>query len=169
MASQPTALLELDVTYTQTCSACREAGRPGVPIGFSFQRGIICQTGQHEFQSMPGEGETEQSKPASRPAAAKNLSGSGAFSSRVAAEPEKAAAKTEVAELPEPAPLPDGVVEKVQVSDLREVAGGDLAFTLKIPDRHAQAVKAEAEIQRQTVEEYLQDWISAALDNFWGR
>jgi len=47
--------------------------------------------------------------------------------------------------------------------------GGDAGFRLILRERHLSAIKAEAEIQRQSPELYLQEWLELALDNAWGR
>lgn len=143
---------ELDVTYPSTCPECLKSGQT-VSLGFSFKRGgIFCATGAHQFDSVPGEAQapaaqakTEERKPA------------------IVDEPST----------PEPTPTPAALTEAdrghVEVTYTRPLAGGDIEVTLRIPDRHAQAVRAEAEVQKQTLEQYLQTWIEAALDNFWSR
>lgn len=144
---------ELDVSYPSTCPECLKAGET-VSLGFSFKEGgIFCATGKHKFDKVPGEGTTEPEKP--KP------------TERVAAVVEQPAAL-------EPTPEPTVAVQEparrhVQVTYTRPLAGGDIEVTLRIPDRHAQAVQAEAEVQKQTLAEYLQTWIEYALDNQWGR
>jgi hypothetical protein len=140
---------ELDVSYPSTCPECRKAGET-VSLGFSFKEGgIFCATGKHKFNAVPDDGKAPETAPEPTPAAIQQP-----------AEPEPT---------PEPAAPVQPVQGRVVVTNTKPSTSGDIEVTLRIPDRHAQAVRAEAEVQKQTLAEYLQFWIEANLDNFWGR
>ena len=155
--------VDFTVTYTNKCPECAKTGNPDVAIGFSFEAGgIVCQTGGHTFSALPGDAGTQAVTPPKQQQG-KKLATDGAFAARPKAEPE-------IAETAAPAPLPVQVApEKVQVLDPLPLVNGDLEIKLRIPERFAQAVQAEAEVQRQPLEEYLQNWIEYALENNWGR
>lgn len=160
MSPNAASPIEFTVTYTSKCPECAKAGNPDVSLGFSFDAGgIVCQTGAHKFAAVPG---NESAQGATPPAQGKKLATDGAFAARPKAEPE-------TAETPAPLPAVQVVPEKVRVLDPRDLANGDVEIKLRIPEQYAQAVKAEAEVQRQTLEEYMQNWIEYALGNNWGR
>lgn len=150
-----------DVDYSDLCAQC------GAATGFSMQDGGIICANRHKIE--PQQAQTQASAPtAEQPA----LETSGAFRSgsrpRPQQRPQQQPATVGI-DLSPKAETAAVAVVPVQVSQVATVEGGDLEITLRIPDRHADAVKAEAEIQKQTVTEYLQFWINEALDNFWGR
>ncbi|HEX5433517.1 MAG TPA: hypothetical protein VFY05_04715 [Candidatus Angelobacter sp.] len=164
-----------DVEYTEFCQACEQSGNMEVATGLCLERGgIVCAKGIHKDEQVTGVHPTQKAaeRPAAKPA---KLNSEGAFRPgvhSVAKEEiptlgESGPTVAEIERLPEPAEEPEA--EHVRVSNPRALEGGDLEITLRIPDRHVAAVKAEAEVQRQPVEEYLQTWIEHALDNFWGR
>jgi hypothetical protein len=49
----------------------------------------------------------------------------------------------------------------------RSAPGGVLLMTVRIPDHHVSALKAEAETQKQSVETFLQDRLEYALECRW--
>ena len=144
-----------DVEYTDTCAKCAEQNRTGIKTGFSFKNGgVVCQMGHKiEIESAP-------KKAPVKPAA--NLKTEGAFRpGGERPEPEQGKPVPQVAQALAHVP--------VRVHSPVDLVNGDLEFRLVIPDRFSSAVKAEAEIQRQTPEQYLQSWIEFALENQWGR
>lgn len=149
MATSP---VELSVEYSVECPDCQKQGQ-AVKLGFSFESGgVICAAGLHRFERIP-EDPTQQPEAEKRPTVRKLP----AIALEVGPEP--------------PAPTPD-VVEQpegnVQVLEQMAVAGGDMQVTVRLPEIHVSAVKAEAEMQGLTFAEYFQRFISDCLDNQWG-
>lgn len=65
-----------------------------------------------------------------------------------------------------PAEVRQSLGRPVEVTEARPVAGGELVVTIRLREPHAQAVTAEAEVQRQSPQDFLQNWISFALENW---
>lgn len=153
-----------DVEYTEFCQACEQSGNMEVATGLCLERGgIVCAKGIHTDEQVTGV------HPSQKAAAKQEPEPTYAEVQRTEYPNSSDDADSCAEPLPEPAPAAEPEANHVRVSNPRALEGGDLEITLRIPDRHVAAVKAEAEVQRQPVEEYLQTWIEHALDNFWGR
>ena len=68
-----------------------------------------------------------------------------------------------------PAAVPEAVAQGTKVTAMQAVPGGELEVTIRIREPHAMALRAEAEIQKQSPTDYLQDFLDAVLANGWGR
>jgi len=58
--------VEFDYPYTEKCPNCAAAGSPDVSLGFAMSHGgIVCATGEHRYDTLPGSGATTQPETAS--------------------------------------------------------------------------------------------------------
>jgi len=51
----------------------------------------------------------------------------------------------------------------------KDLPGGSALVAVTLPERHTQAIKAEAEVQGKPVGVYFAEWLEFALDAGWGR
>jgi hypothetical protein len=182
----PNQTVEFDLEYTVSCPDCLQAGET-VMLGFSAANGgILCQTGKHRFDEIPGGDKQASPEPKTgQEATIRVLQGNDTADPKARSREEirdrineltqdkmrEAARKavapvTTIDKLPEPAPLPV-VAGAASVAAVVPISANQLMVTIILSERHASAVRAEAENQRLSVEDYFQDYVSRCLDAEW--
>jgi len=183
--------VEFDVEYTETCPECSKTGQT-VNLGFTMAEGIVCATGTHHFDRLPGDPQAPQTASSqAKPEPTVGISGllpknpkvhdpaTGPSPEQVKQwkgeqlqeEMRERARKGEGQEPQPPVEAKPATVSNgktIQVLDCTPAPAGEVTMTITLRERHASAVLAEASVQRQSMTEYFQEFLDRMLDAYWG-